>query len=76
MDKVGPSGSVSTDGYGGFKAQFLRRRGGSGGEEQFTGVNPKNGNPRDNTRLLQVELQILQDGKNYYSVTFLAAARH
>lgn len=76
VERVGPGGSVSTDRHGGFKAQFIRRLGGSGGEELLTDVNPKKGNPRDNTRMMEVELKILQDGKNYYSVSFRVAAEH
>ena len=73
---VGPGGEIVSDEFGGFRSQFVRRAGGSGGAESLTTVNPTAGNPRDNTRLLEFELKILQDGKNYYSLGFRAAARH
>jgi type II secretory pathway pseudopilin PulG len=76
VDRVGPGGQLVTDEFGGFRSQFVRRLGGSGGEEVLTTLNPTSGNPRDNTRLLEFELKILQDGKNYYSVGFHSAARH
>ena len=76
VDRVGPEGQIVTDEFGGLRAQFIRRIGGSDGEEVLTTVNPTSGNPRDNTRMLEFELKILQDGKNYYSVGFRGAARH
>lgn len=76
VDRVGPEGQTVTDEFGGFRCQFVRRIGGSGGEEVLTTVNPTRGNPRDNTRLLEFELKILQDGTNYYSIGFRGAARH
>ncbi|MFA5506436.1 MAG: type II secretion system protein [Vulcanimicrobiota bacterium] len=76
VEKVGREGRIETDEFGGFRSQFVRRVGGSGGEEVLTTVNPTAGNPRDNTRLLEFELKILEDGKNYYSVSFRSAARH
>ena len=76
VDRVGPEGQIVTDEFGGLRAQFIRRIGGSDGEEVLTTVNPTSGNPRDNTRLLEFELKILQDGKNYYSIGFRGAARH
>ena len=76
VEGIGPGGSVQTDEHGGFRAQFVRRVGGSGGEEILTWQNPVAGNPRDNTRMMEFQLKILQDGKNYYDLTFRAAARH
>ncbi len=79
VEGVGPDGSITTDAFGGFRVQFLRRLGGSGGAEELTTVYPWRGNPRDNTRLLEVELKILQQEHrtpNYYSIRFRAAARH
>ena len=73
---VGPGGGITTDEFGGFRSQFLRRLGGSDGEEMLTTVNPTAGNPRDNTRMMEFELKILQDEKNYYSVEFRVAALH
>ena len=75
IDGVGASGEMTTDEFGGFRSQFVRRLGGSDGVEQLTTVNPTAGNARDNTRLLEFELKILQDS-DYYSVGFRAAARH
>ena len=76
VEGVGPEGQVVTDDFGGFRAQFIRRLGGSDGEEVLTTINPTAGNPRDNTRMLEFELKILQDGKSYYSLGFRGAARH
>jgi hypothetical protein len=76
VDRVGPGGQILTDEFGGLRAQFIRRIGGPDGEEVLTTVNPTSGNPRDNTRMLEFELKILQDGKNYYSIGFRGAARH
>jgi type II secretory pathway pseudopilin PulG len=76
VEGVGPDGQVETDEFGGFRAQFIRRIGGADGEEVLTTVNPTDGNPRDNTRLLEFELKILQEDKNYYSVGFRGASRH
>jgi type II secretory pathway pseudopilin PulG len=79
VDGVGPQGSVSTDQHGGFRAQFIRRANGSGGEESVTSVNPTQGDPRNNTRMMDLELKILQDSHsqaNYYEVRFRVAARH
>ena len=73
---VGEGGSITTDKFGGFRAQFVRRVGGSGGEEQLTEVNPKNGNPHDNTRLMELELKLLQNEKSYYSIEFRVACEH
>lgn len=76
VPRVGPSDTTSTDEFGGFRARFIRRIGGAGGEEAFTWQNPTAGNPRDNTRLLEFQIKILQDDKNYYDLTFRAAAGH
>lgn len=76
VERVGPEGSTTSDEFGGFRSQFVRRLGGSDGEEVLTSINPSAGNPRDNTRLLEFELKILQGDKDYYSVQFRAAARH
>lgn len=79
VEGVGPEGSVQTDAFGGFRAQFVARQGGSGGEEYLTTRNPRRGDPRDNTRLLEVEFKLLHSGQrhpDYYAIKFRAAARY
>lgn len=73
---VGSGGELVSDEFGGFRSQFVRRAGSSGGAETLTTINPTAGHARDNTRLLEFELKILQEGKNYYSLGFRAAAQH
>lgn len=78
VDGVGLEGHITTDEFGGFRVQFLRRANGSGGAESLTTQNPKKGNPHDNTRMLEVELKILQDAHSkphYYAIKYRIAAR-
>lgn len=79
VNHAGDGGSLSSDAFGGFRAQFIRRENGSGGEESLTSVNPTDGNPRHNTRMMEFELKILQDERskpNYFEIRFRAAAMH
>lgn len=72
-------GDITSDKFGGFRAQFIRRSGGTDGEESLTSVNPTFGNPQDNTRLLEVELKILQErgyNPNYYTIRFRVTPMH
>lgn len=72
-------GAITTDKFGGLRTQFIRRIGGTDGEEVLTSVNPTFGNPADNTKLLEVELGILQEHgyrPNYYTVRFRVAPMH
>jgi type II secretory pathway pseudopilin PulG len=74
----GPAGSGVTDGFGGFRMQFVRRPGGSGADTH-TAVNPRQGNPVENTRMLECELKLLQQEQSkphYYSIKFKVAAFH
>lgn len=74
----GPSGSGVTDGFGGFRMQFIRRPGGSG-PDTLSSVNPRRGNPDENTRMLECQLKLLQQEQSrphYYSITFRVAAFH
>ena len=76
---AGPEGSLVTDGFGGFRVQFIRRAGGSGGAESLTTVNPRKGASADNTRMLEAELKLLQNERSkphVYTITFRMASFH
>lgn len=76
---VGSTGSIQAGPSGGFRVQFVRRLGGDGGAEQLTGVNPSQGDSADNTRLVEVELQVFQDRggrSNFYAIRFRVAPRY
>lgn len=76
---VGPAGKLESNEYGGFRVEFVRRAGNTDGEESLTRVNPSEGDSADNTRLLEVELKILQEdyrSPDSYSVVFRCSARH
>ena len=76
---AGPEGTVTTDGSGGFRVQFVRRAGGSSGAESLTSVNPRRGAASDNTRMLEAELKLLQNERSrphVYTITFRLAAFH
>lgn len=78
LENAGP-GALSSDEFGGFRVQFVRRQGGSGGQESLTTENPRLGDPNDNTRLMEVELKLLHEGRrypDYYQIKFRAAAFH
>lgn len=61
---------------GGFRVQFIRRAGGDDGAESKVNENPRVGNPADNTRLVETELQIYRDNgarPDYYAISFRVA---
>lgn len=75
----GPTGSGVTDGFGGFRMQFIRRAGNGAGADTFTTVNPRHGNPSENTRMLECEMKILQQEQSkphYYAIKFRVSANH
>lgn len=75
----GPAGSGVTDGFGGFRMQFIRRAGNGSGADTLTTVNPRVGNPSENTRMLECEMKILQQEQSkphYYRIKFQVAAMH
>ncbi len=79
VSDAGPGGSMTTDSFGGFRVQFVRRAGGAGGAESLITINPRRGSARDNTRMLEAELKLLQveRGKPHsYIITFRLAAFH
>ncbi|MCA9793489.1 MAG: prepilin-type N-terminal cleavage/methylation domain-containing protein [Candidatus Eremiobacteraeota bacterium] len=64
---------------GGFDIQFLRRLGGEDGAEQLTPDNPSQGNPHDNTKLVDVTLKlVLGSGSHtsYYGVHLRVAPQY
>jgi len=72
-----PGEQVQSDKYGGFKVQFLQRIGGEDGNEQLVEINPGDAsqpqNSANNTRLVYVRLQILQDDRhepNFFQIEF------
>lgn len=69
---------VTSDAFGGFRLQFVRRLGGEGGEEELVNVNPRSGSPRDNTSLVEVELKLLVENtrSDYYAVRFRVRPRY
>lgn len=76
---VGPTGTLDAGPFGGLRVQFVRRLGGEAGAEELTTVNPSKGNPEDNTRLVEVELQVYQERgsrPNYYAIRFRVAPFH
>lgn len=78
---AGPDGDVVTNGFGGFRVEFVQRDGGSGGAEMFTTRNPRenDANAEDNTRMLEVQLKLLGTERSkplYYDITFRVAATH
>lgn len=83
--KVNQLGGL-TDGYqasewGGFRVEFLRRRGGEGGEEFYSTENPSENvkQAADNTRLLEVELCVCETSMgapNFYSIKFRVNPRY
>lgn len=79
VPNAGPEGTLATDEFGGFRVQFVRRTGGSGGTESLTTVNPRKGAASDNTRMLEAEIKLLQNERSQphtYSITFRLAAFH
>lgn len=79
VSEAGPGGSLVTDGFGGFRVQFIRRSGGSGGPESLTTVNPRKGASADNTRMLEAEFKLLQSDRSrphVYTITFRMASFH
>jgi hypothetical protein len=75
-----PSGWVANE-WGGFRVQFVRRRGGSGGAESLTDVNPalNEADAADNTRLTEVELAVVEPSMaapNFYSIKFRVSPRY
>ena len=78
LPEVGPAGSTTTDQFGGFRMQFLRRPGGAGADT-YTTVNPRNGNATENTKMLEAEIKILQSEQSQphlYTIKFRMAAFH
>ena len=66
---------------GGFRVEFVRRRGGEAGEEFFTMENPTENveDPADNTRLIEVELAVSEPSMgaaNFYNVKFRIFPRY
>lgn len=61
IEGVGDEGQYESGEAGGFQVEFVRRSGGEDGDESLTNVNPRDGDPADNTRLVQVTLKILRD---------------
>lgn len=79
LQGVGPTGSIDAGPAGGLRVEFVRRVGGEAGAEQLTSVNPSKGNPEDNTRLVEVELQVYHERgsrPNFYSIRFRVAPRY
>lgn len=79
LEGVGSTGSIQASPFGGLRVEFVRRIGGEAGPEEFTTVNPTKGNPEDNTRLVEVELQVYQERNgrpNYYSIKFRVSPWH
>jgi hypothetical protein len=77
--KASPEGDLHTDGFGGFRMQFVRRAGGSDGAESLTAENPRTGDAHGNTKMLEVEMKLLQMERSqphYYDITFRVAAFH
>jgi len=70
FQEAGPT--VASDAFGGFRLQFIRRLDGEDGQEQLVNINPRSGNPRDNTSLIEVELKLfVEKGRgDYYAVKF------
>lgn len=79
IENAGPGGQVDSDESGGFSVKFIRRQNGSGGEESLTNVNPRQGDPRHNTRMMEVELKLLKNEKrthpDYFRLKFRVAAK-
>ncbi len=77
---IGKGGSKAFDEHGGFEVKFIRRAGGSDGEESFTPENPRLGEAADNTRLVQVTLRTLQNEKtsnpDYFEFSIRVAPRY
>ena len=76
LSGVGQGGSIAGTPFGGLRVQFVRRTGGEAGAESLTTVNPAKGKAEDNTRLLEVELQVYQtrgSSPNFYSIRFRVA---
>ena len=61
VENVGPGGSYESGKQGGFEVSFIRRAGGEEGEETLTTENPREGDPANNTRLVQVKIKLLRD---------------
>lgn len=80
LNNVGPSGQVTTDETGGFSVKFIQRQNGSGGAESFTTVNPSQGDPRHRTRMMEVELKLVQHERrthpDFFTLKFRVAAKH
>lgn len=77
----------TTDARGGFRAQFVRRAGGEGGNESLSDRNPSEVtlDPQglsitDNTKLVEVELRLLHKSTNgkpsVYAIKFRACPRY
>lgn len=68
----------------GFKASFVQRQGGEGGEEALSSVNPAEGSLKgdyeSNTRLVQIELRMLEESNSgqpsVYSIEFRVCPRY
>lgn len=76
---VGSTGNLTTDEFGGFRMQFVQRAGGADGAESQTSVNPRQGEAADNTRMLEVEMKLLQMEHSkplYYDIKFRVAAKY
>jgi type II secretory pathway pseudopilin PulG len=68
---------LTSDGYGGFRVEFVRRTNGEDGDESLSPVNPGDPSqpqtPANNTALVDVQLQILSDDSyqpSFYQVDF------
>lgn len=75
VDNLQDAAGYTSDKFGGFRVQFVRREGGPSGKETLVDDNPAvAGNPEDHTRLVEVELKILQKsgfGKpDFYCIKF------
>ena len=75
----------TTDKYGGFRSQFVRRAGGEGGAESLGDQNPNeitlaNGDVGGNTRLVEVELRLLHQSTaghpSVYAIKFRVCPRY
>ena len=67
--------------WGGFRVEFVRRRGGEGGEEYFSPQNPSENvkEASDNSRLIEVELGVCEPSMgapNFYNLKFRICPRY
>jgi len=83
VDGLAGQPGYQADEFGGFKVQYIRRKGGEAGAEELTSVNPgdnpKAPKPEDNTSLISVELKILSNDKSkpsFYDINFRVHPRY